>query len=243
MDHSELGYEMVGALEAYNSQFVVAFYGGKDSQYCDSVKQVENVFGCIGLQNAKHCILNTQYTPEEYAELKEKLVEHMEETGEYGEFFPVTVSPFAYNETAAQDNFPLQKTDVESNDWRWRDVEDKDIKYSQYRIPDNIETVKDDVLENFLTCEQCKKSYKIVKRELELYRQTGAPLPHECFNCRHMNRLKQHNPRALWHRQCMCTQPKHDHSSERCSREFETSYSDKNPALVYCEECYQKELN
>jgi hypothetical protein len=31
----------------------------------------------------------------------------MKSTGEWGEFFPLPLSPFGYNETVAQDYFPL----------------------------------------------------------------------------------------------------------------------------------------
>ena len=233
---------MVGALEAYNVQFAVDFYGGKDSLYNDSCKQVEEVFGCIGLQNQKFTIFNKQYDEAEYKELKHRLIEHMKETGEWGEFFPVETAPFAYNETAAQDLFPMKQAEVEANGWQWREPEEREIKYSAYRMMDSIESVKDDLTSNFLTCESCKKNYRVIQRELNFYREQTIPIPRECFDCRHLERLSQHNPRALWHRQCMCTQPDHDHRGQ-CPTEFETSYSQKNPAMVYCEPCYEKAIN
>jgi len=36
----------------------------------------------------------------------------MEADGERGEFFPITMSPFAYNETIAQEYFPLGKAEI-----------------------------------------------------------------------------------------------------------------------------------
>ena len=42
----------------------------------------ENIFGCISLRNAKYCILNKQYSKEEYEALRRNIVEHMKETGE-----------------------------------------------------------------------------------------------------------------------------------------------------------------
>ena len=47
--------------------------------------------------------------------------------------------------------------------------------------------------------------------------------------------------RALWHRQCMCTQNEHDHEG-RCPIEFETAYSPDGKELIYCEDCYNKEI-
>lgn len=34
----------------------------------------------------------------------------MQLTGEWGEFFPHELSPFCYNETVAQDYFPIDQT-------------------------------------------------------------------------------------------------------------------------------------
>lgn len=42
--------------------------------YCFATK---NSFGCFGLQNKSYCILNKQYTKEEYEVLVPKIIEHM----------------------------------------------------------------------------------------------------------------------------------------------------------------------
>ena len=49
------------------------------------------------------------FAPSGASKLKEKIIEHMQETKEWGEYFPGNVSPFAYNESMAQDYFPLTK--------------------------------------------------------------------------------------------------------------------------------------
>jgi len=49
----------------------------------------------------------------------------MRSTGEWGEFFPHELSPFGYNETVAQEYFPLTEEEVknmpEFSEWRNRD--------------------------------------------------------------------------------------------------------------------------
>jgi len=72
-----------------------------EALYCDNCAHVHDVFGCVSLHHKKHCILNKQYSKEEYEKVKSRLIEHMEKTGERGEFFPIRFSPFAYNETMA----------------------------------------------------------------------------------------------------------------------------------------------
>ncbi|MCX6790935.1 MAG: hypothetical protein NTV62_01930, partial [Candidatus Gribaldobacteria bacterium] len=75
-------------------------------------------FGCVGIKKKQYCILNKQYTKEEYEILKNKIKEQMGKLPyigkngrvyQYGEFFPIELSPFGYNETSAQDCFPLNK--------------------------------------------------------------------------------------------------------------------------------------
>jgi hypothetical protein len=93
--------------------------------YCtDGTK---NCFGCIGLRNASYCILNRQYTKEEYESLVPRIIEHMMKTpliegGSHGvtggstfewwEFFPASLSPFGYNETVANEYYPLTREEV-----------------------------------------------------------------------------------------------------------------------------------
>jgi hypothetical protein len=56
--------------------------------------------------------LNKQYTKEEYNILVPKIIEHMISTGERGEFFPPKYAPFGYNESLANEYFPLRQTEA-----------------------------------------------------------------------------------------------------------------------------------
>jgi len=56
--------------------------------------------------------LNKQYTKEEYEKLVPKIIEHMKKTSEWGEFFPASISPFGYEETAAMDYYPATKQNL-----------------------------------------------------------------------------------------------------------------------------------
>jgi hypothetical protein len=61
------------------------------------------------VRGKEYCILNKQYSKEEYEALVPKIIEHMRTTGERGEFFDPSLSAFGYNETAAQDYFSLSR--------------------------------------------------------------------------------------------------------------------------------------
>ena len=59
-----------------------------------------------------------------------RIVEHMRKTGEWGEFFPLALSPFPYNDTNAHEFFPLSKSAVESKGLKWREADARSYKIS-----------------------------------------------------------------------------------------------------------------
>jgi len=62
-------------------------------------------------QSATQAVLHSdkQYSKEEYLTLLPQIRAHMEKSDEWGMFFPIDLSPFAYNETMAQQDFPLKE--------------------------------------------------------------------------------------------------------------------------------------
>ena len=237
----------------------VVSWGNHDVTYVDNCHDSSNLFGCEGIRNKQYCILNKQYTKEEYEKLMPKIIEHMNDmpyvdtkgrTYKFGEFFPVELSPSAYNETIAEEYFPLTKEKAVSQGYTWKDPEEKNYKItiSAENIPSYIKDVSDRILEEIMECahkgkcnEQCTEAFKIITDELTFYRRMNLPLPRLCPNCRHYQRLKQRNPLKLWHRTCMC-EKKHAHHTGNCEIEFETSYAPDRPEIVYCEKCYQQEV-
>ena len=75
--------------------------------YCRACKNCSDCFACVGLQHKQYCLFNTQYSKGVYEQLVEKVLSHMMGTKEWGEFFDPSVSLFGYNETVAQEYFPL----------------------------------------------------------------------------------------------------------------------------------------
>lgn len=51
--------------------------------YSSYLAGCSDCFGCSGLRNKKYCILNKQYTKDEYETLIPKIIEHMTNTGEW----------------------------------------------------------------------------------------------------------------------------------------------------------------
>ncbi|MEK9130467.1 MAG: hypothetical protein AAB526_03695, partial [Patescibacteria group bacterium] len=73
-NNAQLIYECSGVGEcANNLKFcTMCWPNNKDLEYCFSCMSSSNLFGCIGLRHKQYCILNKQYTKEEYEELVPK---------------------------------------------------------------------------------------------------------------------------------------------------------------------------
>jgi hypothetical protein len=247
----DLSYECVDVNIGSLNFSCLTVYNSDNSKYLYNCHNVKDCFGCISLRNKRYCILNKQYTKKEYEELIPKIIKHMNDMPyidskgriyKYGEFFPSELSPFCYNETIAQEYFPLTKEEALKQGYKWKDKEERNyqIDIKNEDIPDNIKEVDESIIGKVIECEhkgecneQCTEAFKIIADELQFYQRMNLPLPHLCPNCRHYQRLKQRNPLKLWHRKCM---------KEGCENEFETSYAPDRPEIIYCERCYQQEV-
>jgi hypothetical protein len=231
---SELVYDSVSAVNNYLSKFVLHAWDVKNSSYVQECFYSNSLFGCVGLKHKSYCILNKQYSKEEYEILVPKIIDHMNKSGEWGEFFPIELSPFAYNETIAQEYFPLKKEEVVKQGWKWKESEEPDFsnvskKIPAEKLPDSIQDIPDDILNWAIECAESRRLFKIQKAELEFYRKMNLPIPHFHPDVRHAQRMTKRNPRTLWNRNCM-----------KCGQEIQTTYSPDRPEIVYCEECYLK---
>ncbi len=257
---SELLYDCFDTgLQASKCFWTGVVYHSYDVRYSINCHSCSNLFGCCGLRSKQYCILNKQYTKEEYEEMVPKIIKHMEEMPyvdiegrvfKYGEFFPYDLSPFAYNETIACEYFPLSKDEVLKMGWKWYEREDRNYipTLKTQDLPQDILSVDDSIIKEIVEClnkgsqiSLCTGAFRIVKQELDFYKRLNIPLPLYCPNCRHFNRMKLRNPLKLWHRSCMCLNENHIHKG-KCEVEFETSYDSNRPEIIYCEKCYQQEV-
>ncbi len=245
VDHAaegELMYEGV-SVSGYMLKFGYLVARCQNVEYSEVLINCNNCFGCVHLHNQEYCILNKKYSKEEYDILRAKIIDHMRKTGEWGEYFPTSVAPFGYNETTANEWYPLTREEALAKGFQWQDhmsfVTGKETITS---IPDALTNADIAPLSGgVLACSSCGRNYKLIKQELELYLKIGVPVPRHCFDCRYMRRFHVRNPRTLYTRQCVCDRVGHDHAG-RCVVEFETTYTPDRPEIVYCEACYQKEV-
>ncbi len=251
--------------------------------YSQDISSSSNLFWCVWLKNKQYCILNKQYTKEEYENLVPKIIEHMSKPHpnslvssscphpnplpkgegikgniEWWEFFPAYLSPFWYNETVAQEYFPLTKEEakgypqgepLQNNNvgctlygcpdnnyiFNWSDYKAPFSKVEKIipanKLPSNIKDIPDDILNRAIECEESKKPFRIIKQELEFYRKHNLPIPRKHPDIRHKERMKLRNPRKLYDKKC-----------DKCWKDIKSTYVPDRKEIVYCEECYNKEV-
>lgn len=238
--------------------------GCQELEYCINMRRSKNCFGCVGLKDKQYCIFNKQYEKAEYISLVEKIKQHMDQMPyvdkrgniyKYGEFFPVEFSPFAYNETIINDQFPLNKESAEKDGFVWRDQNRKEYEttIAAADLPQSILEVDEAVTKEIIGCLDCKKAYRINPNEFQFLKNLNSPLPRHCVDCRFVRRQKFMVPPLLKAAVCMCkgehsinsiyqnTQKHDSHGNAPCRNIFQTAY-DVEKEIIYCEKCYQQEV-
>lgn len=207
--------------------------------YC--CKWVTNCFLSTGLKKENHCIMNMAYSVQEYETLCWKIIDHMRSTGEWWEFFDSNISPFGYNETVAQEYYPLTEKEVYERGLKWHHEAPKMKPWNTVRplMIDQYDETKvgyevaqkniDSLLDWIILCTVTWRPFKIIKQELVFYIEHSLPIPTKHPDQRHKERMTLRNPRTLYERTCA-----------ECQKEIITTYSPERPEKVVCEKCYRK---
>src|SRR5258708_7928406 len=152
-------YESVVADHSQLNRFGLFFVKNQDIEYFTHFHNFKYSFGSVGLKNSNYCILNKQYSKEKYEELRKKIIEQMnsipykDKKGniyKYGEYYPIELSYFGYNETCAPEEFPISKEEALSKGYNWQDnvqrTTGKETLLSE-NIPHSINDINDSILD------------------------------------------------------------------------------------------------
>lgn len=227
----ELTHEIMQCSDMYDTKYAVYSFRCRFSEYLHRCVDVENCFGCVGLKKKKFCILNKQYSEEEYKTLRQKLIEKMKADGEYGKYFPYSMALVGYNHTLAHYYFQETKESVERKGSFWQEDTEK-IQAKTKDIPDKIQnyaTWENAVIE----CEETKKPFRLIKQEIKFYKKHNLPLPGiypDLRNVKRFNFLAGIVPYEV-----LCA---------NCGKTTLTYYQpERKYKNILCNECYIKKIN
>lgn len=223
--------------QGYENKFSSYCTSCIDVEYCELLQNCEHCFGCIGLQNKKFCILNTQYSEEEYWNIVDELKTQMLKRGEYGEFFPYSSFFNAYNTSNGDIFFPLLQAEAEKIGARWFDFHAYQIHQQETQhlhiqeLPEKLSEFTDAMLSSFFRCEKSGRLYRIVKPELAWHRQFNVALPRLHPTIRRKQRdLEMYPVEFTWTECATC----HKHITTRVP--LSRGYT------LLCETCFENQL-
>lgn len=147
--------------------FACAFtWHSSDMSFCYLCLDCSNCFGCWGLKKKQYCILNREYTPEEYARIVPAL--RAELAGE--DFFPDSLNPFRYEDTIASDFYGAQTAYLE-----------RELQLPAIDLPEEP---------LIRTCPITEKQFRLVPQETAFYDRHGIPWPLLSPRIRYLQRVQ-----------------------------------------------------
>lgn len=218
----------------YEVKYSIWCDGIRHSEYCDQCLEVDYCFGCVGLRKKKYCILNKQYTKEEYEVLKERIISDMKQRGEYGKFPPYSLGLCPYNFSTAAIYFPeVDKEYVKERGGYWENDQSQVADgLNTSELPDSISEVDESISKQGLICPVTGWRYNIADAEFAFLKRKNIALPRVHFDVRtkeRMNSLSQINAEQY---KCFY-----------CSKEIIGYYPKSwEYEKIACEGCYLREI-
>jgi hypothetical protein len=226
---TNIGSQSSGVKFSVSSKFCT------DCEFVFNSKNLNNCFMCFGLQNKSYCVLNKQYSEEEYYKVIDGLKLKMLEKGEYEDGLGLEFSAQAYNFSLAQISYPLSNEEIiKLGGYVAKEPETnvgniEVVKYSD--LPKTINETSDDILNKAIICEVSGRPFRIIPSELEFYKRMNLPLPNIHPLLRIERRL--HFIKAGKKYKTTCA---------KCEKDIETIYNPNDNWNLYCDDCYKKEI-
>ncbi len=198
-----------------------------DLFYCISCDACKNCFGCVGLWRKEYCILNKQYTKQQYEALVPRIIEHMSEAKEWGEFFPPTFNPTPYNRSVAYRYFPITESEAVREGYTWYEEDTKDFPnaINADRLLDGLPETNDPLT---VKSSLSGRPFRITAQEIERYRAFKVPLPRTSYEERMNERIQQLGGTQLYERTCAKT-----------GKPILTTYSPDSPYIIWDRDEYE----
>jgi len=222
---SELVYNTI--LHGASNYFVrmcLRCRGSTNLTYCIDCFSCQDCFGCTGLRRKRYCILNREYSPQEYYSTQSALIEQMKEAGEWGEFFPADISLYGYNLSMAMNYFPLSREEALARGSQWDDGPQTQ-NVSDGEASSEAPAGEDEAL----CCERSARRFRITSKELAFYRRRQLPLPRLHPDLRMNERRALLLPWRVWRREC-----------SSCGLEIDAAFDREDKRRVLCSTCYDR---
>jgi hypothetical protein len=155
----------------------------------------------------------------------------MEQTGEWGEFFPMWLSPFPYNITYASQYYPMTREEIEAKGMTYEAEQESNQKYDGafFPLPLSADDTDKTIIDKALKCEKTGRPYQILQREFEYLKARDIPFPRVHPDVRAAARKERHPPLQLFEQPCT-----------RCGQPARGSTKPGSGLTIYCKRCYEE---
>jgi len=234
-------YYSIGTKSCSKTKFDMSIQSRcQEMEYCGSCSDCEYCFGCVGLRHKKFCILNKQYSEEEYWQTLDALKCAMLERGEYGEMPSAKFSTQHWSGCGLRVLFGATKEEclqfgMQDFEARAEGAEGPEIDPSKLQsideLPDRIENIDEIVGKPFYDY-VFKRRFAYVKPELELYKKLGVFPPTFHYTHRMQNLFNQMNMPIY-----------EPYTCAKCQKEVTVGKNPNYPdRRIYCKSCYHQFL-
>lgn len=234
VDVELLYYSSMVQDQCYDVKFGYNLVQCKWMEYCAHSFQCQHCFGCCGLTGKKHYIFNKPFSETDYEREKQRIIAAMQETGEYGLFFPGSFAANPYDESLSGFYWPL--TAAQAQRFGFRLSTRKPVRPSDAKeittIPDRSDQATDSLAKDVFWDAIAGRPFQIQKADIDFARDLGAPLPHS-FYARRLQENFRMIPFTGMLRRVLCG---------KCRKEAETSWPKEYDGRIVCEGCYLKEV-
>ncbi len=135
---------------------------------------------------------------------------------------------YILNKKVDENYYKKTKTEIkkilkENNIYTIYDLLYKDLSKKTFISPEN---------ETKRTCSICNNKFELCNKEIEFYKKKEIPFPAYCFLCRQKQRSNLRNKKEVFKRKC-----------DKCKKNIITTYPNNSNLIIYCLDCYLKNIN
>ena len=155
--------------------------------------------------------------------------------GEYADGLGFEFSAQAYNFSIGQISFPLSDREiVKLGGYVAKDPGSNAVGQDFIpgdKLPQTIEEIQDDILEKAIICEVSGRPFRIIQSELDFYRRMKLPLPSVHPSVRMEKRIE-----------FSANGKKNKANCVKCKKEILSMFNPTEKFILYCEDCFKKEI-
>lgn len=243
----------------------------RDVYFSNFIMNVKNMLGTISCRNKEYCILNKEYSKTEREKHAMQIVKELQEQKKRWEFFDPEFSPFPYNDTVADEYYPIKTIIVDGKEqihhaegkgtvtvadsskfisdaildlwWAEKIKIKRRTRENEINIPAGIQTIQSAEVHSDINEVKDDILEKAIICTVS-WRPFKLSIPELTFYRKNGFPLPHKHP-DIRHQERLDKRPGRNicvRNCSNCKQEMLSVYTPEYAGKVYCETCYNKEI-